>query len=171
MILLLRHPGRRPRRLNRLNTGIRPRRRPRPAPPAAATAVAAAQCPVHPWSHPPRPHPPPLTHPPTSLRPRRERLAGGIILNRTIYGTVAAGSIHEEALKSCRLFWFPRHDAGATGGGAADFTGGLPTLRGGGSARGPWPRRYGFETSVARRRDPLKNLRKRDNERRGAYWC
>jgi hypothetical protein len=61
------------------------------------------------------------------------------------------------------LFFETRHDAGATGEGAADFTGGLPTLRGGGSARGPWPRRYGFETSVARRRDPLKNLRKRDN--------
>ena len=58
------------------------------------------------------------------------------------------------------LFFETRHDAGATGEGAADFTGGLPTLRGGGSARGPWPRRYGSETSVARRRDPLKNLRK-----------
>ena len=59
-------------------------------------------------------------------------------------------------------FYFSRHDTTLVqqGGGAADFTGGLPTLRGGGSASGPWPRRYGFETSVARRRDPLKNLRK-----------
>ena len=68
--------------------------------PAAAAAVAAAQCSVHPWSHPPPP--PPLTHPPTSLR--REQMAGGIISNRPIYGTVAAGSIHEEALTSCHLF-------------------------------------------------------------------
>ena len=58
------------------------------------------------------------------------------------------------------LFFEARHDAGATGGGGCRLYGGLPTLRGGGSASGPWPRRYGFETSVARRRDPLKNLRK-----------
>ena len=92
---------------------------------------------------------------------------GGASADRAAWGrarlvAVAAGSIHEEALISCHLFYFSRHDTTLVqqGGGAADFTGGLPTLRGGGSASGPWPRRYGFETSVARRRDPLKNLRK-----------
>ena len=110
---------------------------------------------------------------------------GGASADRAAWGrarlvAVAAGSIHEEALISCHSFYFSRHDTTLVqqGGGAADFTGGLPTLRGGGSASGPWPRRYGFETSVARRRDPLKNLRKRDNEASGKRlsggevgWC
>ena len=114
------------------------------------------------------------------MRPSRPRRWGGAVRGVTSRGAVggasadraawsrarlvavAAGSIHEEALISCHSFYFSRHDTTLVqqGGGAADFTGGLPTLRGGGSASGPWPRRYGFETSVARRRDPLKNLRK-----------
>ena len=98
---------------------------------------------------------------------------GGASADRAAWGrarlvAVAAGSIHEEALISCHSFYFSRHDTTLVqqGGGAADFTGGLPTLRGGGSASGPWPRRYGFETSVARRRDPLRKFTRnhRDSE-------
>jgi hypothetical protein len=122
VILLLRRPGHRPRRLNRLN-------RDSPAAPAEARAPRRRHrrrrrsVPSTPMVSPPPP--PPLTHPPTSLR-RRERFGGRVILNRPIYGTAAAGSKHEGALKSCHLFWFPRHDTTLVqpGGGAADLTGG-----------------------------------------------
>ena len=54
---------------------------------------------------------------------------GGASADRAAWGrarlvAVAAGSIHEEALISCHLFYFSRHDTtlGQQGGGAADST-------------------------------------------------
>ena len=136
VILLLRHPGRRPRRLTRLNSEGFVRgagRGPRPPPPPPPSPPLSAQY-THGLTPPPRPLSP--THPPHS--------GGGNVWRE--------GNFESPYLRDCRcgfetrggveelpfiLVSETRHGAGATGGGAPDFKGGLPTLRGGGSAGGP----------------------------------
>ena len=136
VILLLRHPGRRPRRFNRLD------RDRSSAAPAEARAPRRRHrrrrrsVPSTPMVSPPRPRPLSPTHPPRS--------DGGNVWRE--------GNFESPYLRDCRcgfetrggveelpfiLVSETRHGAGATGGGLPTLRGGLPTLRGGGSAGGP----------------------------------
>ena len=85
--------------------------------------------PSTPMVSPPRPAP---SHPPTHLTPAAGTFGGRVILNRPIYGTVAAGSKHEGALKSCHLFLFTRHDTALVqpGGGCRLYGGGCRLYEG-----------------------------------------